>query len=158
MKDQDLLRVGLLLLGVWAIVHALGNIGSSLGQGVLDMGIEGFKVINILHGEALFLSFHAVYALVFGVLPGWFVLSRASRWSRAWCPGNDHTFDLKADTLLPVGAILLGIWLIMENAPFVIVGLLSIVGSTFIESSREVSQHTLQPLASSLIGTVRVHG
>lgn len=109
---------------------------------------------DILRWEAMSLSFYAVYAFVFGVLSGWFVLSRASRWSRAWCPGNIHTADLKADTLLPVGVILLGILLIIENAPFVIVGLLSIVGSTLTESSREVLQDTLPTCASSLIELV----
>ncbi len=103
MSTRQLGKIGLVFLGIYLVVSSLSSIPSNMGQ-IWFLGSRGA-------GEAVtLLAINLLLIVLFGLLPGLWIISRRDRLAKAWfVDDRDSQISVEPQTLLAVGLVLIGV-------------------------------------------------
>jgi hypothetical protein len=154
MSARELLRVGLVLLGAFLIVSAISSVAESVGTNpvLFTRLVLSERDPSEVLSAALGLATLSVGAgLVFGVLPGIVLILRSERWAERLVPASSGPSQFLASTLLPVGLIILGLFLGIHGLAGVAGGIALQVAENAAFSDSPRHGLAWQYLASSIV-------
>ena len=106
---HGIMRGGFVLIGAYVIATSLMGVGRSVGYSTLQAGMASAE------WSVSFVAAPAVGALVFGVLPGAFLVVRSRQLASKFFPGAEPAAQVELHTLLCALVALLGAYLVVTG-------------------------------------------
>jgi hypothetical protein len=111
------------------IERTLAGIAGTLGQLPMLTATSAADRVELIKSVGLAMSFSVGWAVLFGALPGFLLISRARQFAE-WLessPGSGPNLEFSMSVLLPVGAILIGTSVAIDGAAGLVAGAVTTV-------------------------------
>jgi len=158
MRTNDCARVGLFLLGAYLVVSSLANATGLFTQQPIilrDSGASFDSTILVIEFVSGVLT-----VIVFGLIPGAFIISRSSQWADSWFPTThpETPIALRRGDVYAVGLALLGIHFVVSGLGSLLAGVITTLFLA-VSSTGSLERVSLGNTASSFTsGVVQVAG
>jgi hypothetical protein len=151
MSARELLRVGLILLGTFLIVSALGSLVEGISRRPPVMASDGQSASAELSALLVPTAVSVAASVIFGVLPGVLLIARGERWSARVLPQSVALPSAPGSDLLRVGLILLGLLLGVRGLAGLLGAIALQVAGRFLEPPSFAHGISWQLLTSSCV-------
>jgi hypothetical protein len=115
LRSQDYIRTALVVGAIWLFVTTVSTIAISLAGMLLTAFIVRETGLDLVVDMGVSILGGLISILLFAALPGWFLLTRADRWSVKLAASSDRTEETSPGMLHSAAILILGLYLLVSG-------------------------------------------